>query len=109
MNLEIAFRSDNSASYEVEKLNIEPSELDIQNITKAMEIIKENSFIGNIRISSQSTIEYLNEDNQEVEDWRVDVEQWVVYKDSFIFYCQSKWDSGDQLESEFMNLDQFKN
>jgi hypothetical protein len=109
MQIEISWRTENSASYEVEKLNIEPSELDIKNIQKAMELVKENPFINSIRVSAQCVIEYLNDEENEVDDWRVDVEQWIVYSDSFLFYCQNKWDSSDQMESDYMNLEQFKN
>jgi len=79
------------------------------NIEKAMKIVKENPFISSIRVSSLSTVEYLNENDEDVKDWRVDVEEWIVYGDGFYFYCQNKWDSSDQLESEHINLEQFKN
>jgi hypothetical protein len=42
----------------------------------------------------------LDDDNGEVEDWRVDVERFVVYSDSVYYYAQNKWHSGDQIESE---------
>lgn len=105
---EIAFRTDNSSSYEIEKLDIVLSEQDKDNIAKAQVIVKDNKFISNIRIDVSGSVKYLSEGDQEVEDWRVDVEQFIVYSNAFYYYAQNKWDSGDYIESDELYLKDFE-
>jgi hypothetical protein len=105
---EITFRTDNSSSYEIEKLDIVLSEQDLINIKKAQRIMKEKRFISSIRIDVLGSVTYLSEADQEVEDWRVDVEQFIVYSNAFYYYAQNKWDSGDYIESEELYLEDFE-
>lgn len=105
---EITFRTDNSSSYEIEKLDIVLLEQDLINIKKAQRIMKEKRFISSIRIDVLGSVKYLSEENQEVEDWRVDVEQFIVYSNAFYYYAQNKWDSGDYIESEELYLEDFE-
>jgi hypothetical protein len=105
---EITFRTDNSSSYEIEKLDIVLLEQDLINIKKAQRIMKEKRFISSIRIDVLGSVKYLSEEDQEVEDWRVDVEQFIVYSNAFYYYAQNKWDSGDYIESEELYLEDFE-
>jgi hypothetical protein len=105
---EIAFRTDNSSSYEIEKLDIVLSEQDKYNIKESQAIIKSNKFISSIRIDVSGSVIYLSDEDQEVEDWRVDVEQFIVYSNAFYYYAQNKWDSGDYIESEELYLENFE-
>jgi hypothetical protein len=105
---EIAYRTDYSASLDIEKLDIVLSEQDKENITKAQVILKENKFISSIRIDVLGSVKYLSDEDQKVEDWRVDVEQFIVYSNAFYYYAQSKWDASDYIESEELYLEDFK-
>ena len=117
---EIAFRTEYSGSYEVENLDINLTKQDIINIKKAQEIVKANNFISNIRIDVLGSVVYLDEDGndiylkdeeeeeEEVGKWRVDVEQFIVYNNTFYYYAQSKYDSGDYIESDELYLEDFE-
>jgi hypothetical protein len=104
----IAYRTDYSASLDIEKLDIVLSEQDKENITKAQAILKENKFISSIRIDVLGSVKYLSDEDQKVEDWRVDVEQFIVYSNVFYYYALSKWDASDYIESEDLYLEDFK-
>jgi hypothetical protein len=94
------FAQDYSDAMSIETLKINITPTDVENIRKAMEIIKANKFISSINVELNGHVEYLDDDNKEVEDWRVDVERFVVYSNSVYYYAQNKWHSGDQIESE---------
>lgn len=105
----IAFRSsDYSASSEVEKIEIKFSDIDKENIKKSIEILKENNFISHLRIDIKGSITYLDDEDTNIEDgnWRVDVEQFIVYTSGVYYYAQNKWDSGDYIESEEININE---
>jgi hypothetical protein len=105
---EVAFRSENSSSYEIQFLQIELSEKDKESILKAQKIVKENSFISSIRVSINSDIEYLNDEKKEIldSDFRVDTEFFIVYSNSFYYYAQNKWQSCDYFESSEMEIEE---
>lgn len=103
---EIAFRTDYSASLDIKKLDIVLSEQDKENIAKAQAIVKDNRFISSIKIDISGSVKYLSDEDQEVEDWRVDVEYFIVYSNAFYYYAQNKWDSGDYIESEELYLEE---
>jgi hypothetical protein len=108
----IAFRSsDYSASSEVEKIEIGFSDIDKENIKKSIEILKENGFISHLRIDIKGSITYLDDEDVIIEDgnWRVDVEQFIVYTSGVYYYAQNKWDSGDYIESEEININEILN
>lgn len=94
------FAQDYSDAMQIEKLKINITPTDVENIRKAMEVIKSNGFISSIHIDLNGHVDYLDDDNNEVEGWRVDVEKFIVYGDSVYYYAQNKWHSGDQIESE---------
>ena len=103
----IAFYSqDFSDAMGIETLKINITPTDVVNIKKAMEFVKSNNFITSINIDLNGHVEYLGDDGDEVEDWRVDVERFVIYSDSVYYYAQNKWHSGDQIESEAINIDE---
>ena len=105
---EVAFRTEDSASYNIEKIDIILSKQDIENIQKAQTILKDNKFISNVRIDVLGLVIHLDYEDSKNDDWRVDVEQFIVYSNCFYYYAQSKWDSGDYLESEELSLEDFK-
>jgi hypothetical protein len=115
----IAFRSsDYSASSEVEKIEIGFSDIDKENIKKSIEILKENNFISHLRIDIKGSITYFNDEDvkyysddedENVGCWRVDVEQFIVYTSGVYYYAQNKWDSGDYIESEEININEILN
>lgn len=99
------FSQDYSDAMEIETLKINVTPTDVENIKKAMEFVKNNSFVTSVNVDLNGFAEYLNDDNNEVEEWRVDVERFVVYSDSVYYYAQNKWHSGDQIESEAIDCD----
>lgn len=100
------FSQEYSEAMQIETLKINVTPTDVDNIKKAMELVKQNSFITSINVDLNGHVEYLDDDNNEVEDWRVDVERFVVYSDSVYYYAQNKWHSGDQIESEAIDCDE---
>lgn len=97
---EIAFYSmDSSDALGIETLKIHVTPTDVANIKKVMELLKTNRFIESANVSLFGHVEYLDDENDEFENWRVDVERFVVYSDSVYYYAQNKWHSGDQIES----------
>lgn len=104
---QIAFYSmEYSDAMSIEKLKINITPTDVANIKKAMELVKENSFITSINVDLNGHVEYLDDENVEVENWRVDVERFVVYSNSVYYYAQNKWHSGDQIESEEIDCEE---
>lgn len=98
---DIAFTSKEfSDAWEIEKVKIDFSQTDIDNIRKASEIIKENKFIENIRVKVTSDVTLLADEDEEVTSWEYDTIQFIVYDDVFYLYAQNVDDSGDQIESE---------
>ncbi len=94
------FSTDYSDAMQIETLKIQITPTDVENIQKAMLILKDNKFISSINVESNGYTEYLDDDGNEVENWRVDVERFVVYDGTVYYYAQNKWHSGDQIESE---------
>ena len=103
----IAFYSqDYSDAMTIETLKINVTPTDVENIKKAMDFVNKNSFISSIHIDLNGHVEYLNDEGEEFDEWRVDVERFVVYSDSVYYYAQNKWHSGDQIESEAIYRDE---
>jgi hypothetical protein len=104
---EIAFRSmEYSDSMEIETLKIHVTPTDVANIKKAIELVKENDFITSINVDLNGHVEYLDDENNEFEGWRIDTERFVVYSDSIYYYAQNKWHSGDQIESDAITCEE---
>ena len=103
----IAFYSmEYSDAMNIDKLKINLTPTDIDNIKSAMELVKNNKFISSINVDLDGNVEYFDDDNNEVEDWKVDVERLIVYgNNSVYYYAQNKWNSGDQIESNCITLD----
>jgi predicted ester cyclase len=99
------FSQEYSDAMQIETLKINVTPTDVENIKKAMDFVKNNSFVASVNVDLNGFAEYLNDDNNEVEEWRVDVERFVVYSDSVYYYAQNKWHSGDQIESEAIDCD----
>jgi hypothetical protein len=98
---DIAFTSKEfSDAWQIEKVKIDFSQTDIDNIKKASSIIKENKFIENIRVAVSSDVTLLADEDEEVTSWEYDTIQFIVYDDVVYLYAQSKDDSADQIESE---------
>ena len=100
------FSQDFSDAMSIETLKINVTPTDVENIKKAMDFVKKNDFVSSIHIDLNGHVEYLDDDGDEVEDWRVDVERFVVYSNSVYYYAQNKWHSGDQIESEAIKCDE---
>lgn len=97
----IAFRSDDysdSSNIEVLKFTLTPT--DIANLKTAMELVKMNSFIASINVSLDGVVNYLDDEGKDADDWRIDVDHFIVYDSSIYYYAQNKYDSLDQIESE---------
>ena len=99
------FSQEYTDAMQIETLKINVTPTDVENIKKAMDFVKNNSFVASVNVDLNGFAEYLNDDNNEVEEWRVDVERFVVYSDSVYYYAQNKWHSGDQIESEAIDCD----
>ena len=99
------FAQDFSDAMSIDKLKINLTPTDIDNIKNAMELVKNNKFINSINVDLNGHVEYLNENGGEFENWIIDVERLVVYNNSVYYYAQNKWHSGDQIESDCITLD----
>lgn len=98
---EIAFFSNSySDAMSIDQVQIKLSDVDIENIKRASKLVKDNKFITSIKIEVDGEVDYLDENDDPADvDWRVDVQNFMVYDDTFYYYAQNKWDSGDQIES----------
>jgi hypothetical protein len=99
------FAQDFSDAMSIDKLKINLTPTDVDNIKNAMELVNNNKFINSINIDLDGSVEYLNDDDEDIESWKIDVERLVVYNNSVYYYAQNKWDSGDQIESDCITLD----
>jgi hypothetical protein len=100
------FSQDYSDAMGVETLKISITPTDIENIKKSMEILRANKFMSSIHVPLEGYVEYLNDEGEEFDEWRVDVERFVVYIDCVYYYAKNKWSSGDQIESEAIEADE---
>lgn len=101
LNLEVPFHSQEiSDSYAIERIKVDLSEQDKENILKACELVNNNEFIDNIRISVNSEVTFFDDEDNDITDfWKCEVFQFIVYNDCVFLYAQNKFDSGDQIES----------
>ena len=100
----VAFMSqDYSEASQIEKLIINITPTDVDNIRKAMSILKENKFMESINLSLNGYVENVDDLGDEV-DWKSDVERFIVYDNSVYYYAQNKWSAGDQIESDCIEL-----
>lgn len=101
---EIAFRIDGSESSNIDTIKLTFEKTDIDNIKKLTQICKENECIFSIKMFFDN-FAFIDEDEKDItSEWRADVSQIIVYKDSFYFYAQNKWDAADQIESSEISL-----
>ena len=101
---EIAFHSKEfSDAWQIEKVKIDFSNTDIDNIKKASSLIQENKFIENIRVKVTSDVTLLD-DKDEVVDWEYGTIQFIVYDDVMYFYAQHEDESNDQIESDLFEI-----
>ena len=101
---EIAFHSKEfSDAWEIEKVKVDFSQTDIDNIKKASSFINDNKFVENVRVKVTSDVTLLN-DEDEVVDWEYDTIQFIVYDDVVYLYAQHKDDSADQIESDLFEI-----
>lgn len=107
LELEVAFHSqDVSDSFEIENIMLDLCNEDKENLLKANQLMKDNKFIENIRISVKSEVTFLNDEDKDITDkWKCDVYQFIVYDDTFFLYAQNKWHAGDQIESHAISID----
>jgi hypothetical protein len=97
----VNFRSaDFSSSTNIETLKFTFTPTDIVNLKTAMELVKSNRFIASINVSIDGVVDYLDDEGNDEDDWRIDVDHFIVYNGSIYYYAQNKYDSGDQIESE---------
>jgi hypothetical protein len=97
----INFRSsDFSSSSNIETLRFNLTPTDIVNLKTAIELVKTNRFIASINVSLDGVVDYLDDEGNDEDDWRIDVDHFIVYNSSIYYYAQNKYDSSDQIESE---------
>ncbi len=75
----------------------------IERIKKVMQIVKDED-LSSAKIEASG--EYFEDEECTIEeqDFRSDVEQFKIHKDSIFFYAQNKWDSSSQFESQEITL-----
>lgn len=100
----IAFRTEHGGSSSVEELGLSFDATDVRRIKKAMKFCQNNEFVFSVKLDFGG-YKYLNDEGEETTEWRSDVQNLIVYNDSAYFYAQSKWDAGDQIESEEITLE----
>jgi len=101
MEIEIKFISQEySEIYNIEKLSIELSDQDKENILKAREILRDNEHIESIRLNFGGTIKYIYYGDSEDPDFVVNIELLIVNRLAVHFYAESDYHSGDNFESE---------
>lgn len=100
------FSQDFSDAMSIETLKINVTPTDVENIKKAMNFVKNNNFVSSVHIDLDGHVQYLDEDGDKVENWRVDVERFVVCSNNVYYYAQNKYHNGDQFESEAIGCDE---
>ena len=92
-------------------ITVNLDESDLSSIKKAIKILRENKDLSSISINTSFDL-FDGEEDEEVSEWRDDLNQFIVYANEVYLYAQSKHDSSDQIESvalceyseEFNNL-----
>lgn len=103
---QIDFRSNGyDESSLIERVSIELSDVTINNIKKAQEVIKNNDIpIETIKLKLSDDYQYIGYDDVVINEWRDDGGCLLVYKNSVYFYAQCKYDSSSQIESEELTI-----
>jgi hypothetical protein len=106
---EVTYRTEYGTSDAIQKLDILLSEHDKINIKKVQDFIKNNKFVSNARIDISGEVVLLDDGDTEVDsdEWRVGIEQFIVFENSFYYYSESKYDSSDNFESKELILSDF--
>jgi hypothetical protein len=106
--LGVAFRTDGSSSFEVDKIALHLTGKDIEKIKKASEFLAVSEDIWSVDMPLHGSFSFLNEDGEVVDYWRTDVQYLKVYSEGgVIFYAQGA-DSGDYLESESFSIKEYE-
>lgn len=103
------FSTEFSSSYMIEEIAFNLTENDIERIKKCTKFLKENTFASHIRIDIEGDIIFLDDEGDEVEDWRTIVRELIVFSESIYIYSESKYDSGDYFESEEISITELLN
>jgi hypothetical protein len=103
LNKGIAFRTDNNGSYMVEEVELTFTPKDIRLIKKSINFCNKNKSVFSVKVDFDNYT-FLEDDGKIAEEWRSDSNSLIIYSDSVYFYSQSKYDAGDQLETEEISL-----
>jgi hypothetical protein len=98
------FLNEFSSESGIENLTITLSEEDVKNIKEAQEILKNNNFISQLRLKIIGDVVYKDDEDEIVTDYEIDIQEFIVNKDSFCYYSQNKWSSFNYIVSEDLNL-----
>jgi alanyl-tRNA synthetase len=93
-----------SDAMQIETLRINFTNKDVENIKKAVELVRANDFITSIDLNCDGHIEYLDEAGSEFSDWSFGSQRFIVFKDTVYYYAQSSGHAGDQFDSEAIYL-----
>lgn len=103
------FSNEESSASIIDNIKIVLTAEDKTNIIKAVELINDNKFIEQIRVSVNGEVTFFDDEDNKVNDiWKTDVIQFIVFSDIFVLYAQNKWHSGDQIESDSFSIDVLK-
>lgn len=106
----IAFYSnDHSDSTNIFSVKVEIDEADEDLIKRCMRFMEENRGTESVKINVNATLLMETEEGEpEMEyegNFRPECEALIIYRGgSLVYYSQSKWDSGDQIESDSFDI-----
>jgi hypothetical protein len=104
VDLEKAWESSDAEFLSIEKIRIRLCTKTRVKLMNAMRLCKHNDW-WSISVRCDDPVEYLDDEGKEIEDWRTDVEYFIVFSGSIVFYAQHKHNSSCQIESEAFTID----
>lgn len=104
----IAWRTPDGSSYDVEQISFEINPEDIIRIKKALTFAKENPFVSCVDVLIKTNVIYLDENGEETEEFRVDTDYFRVSDIGINYRAQNKWDSSDVIESDYIAMEELE-
>lgn len=88
---------------QIETLRMEFTSKDVENIKKAVELVRSNDFISHIEINHDGDIQYLD-DGDIFDGWAADLPSIQVFNNVLYYSVQNRNDAGDEIQSEGIYL-----
>ena len=102
---QIGFRSQEyTESYSIHTIQIHLSDQDIEEVSKAKDLLRSNRRIDHIALKIEGAVFLLDDCGEEVTDWVPMLHYLLVKPYGVLYHAEEKRFSGDYIESECLEI-----